>query len=44
MKNNVFIGLKYLLFIYLVVTVLLPMGSLFGTIRREDAVAVFSSA
>ena len=43
MKNNAFKGLKYLLLCYLLVTVALPIGRLFSTIRGEDAAAVFSS-
>lgn len=43
MKNNGFKGLKYLLLCYLLMTVVLPIGRLFGTIRGEDAAAVFSS-
>lgn len=44
MKNNAFRILKYLLLTYLLITVVLPIGRLFGTIRGEDAAAVFSSA
>ena len=44
MKNNAFRALKYLLLTYLLITVVLPIGRLFGTIRGEDAAAVFSSA
>jgi len=44
MKNNGFCALKYLLLCYLLVTVALPIGRLFSTIRGEDAAAVFSSA
>lgn len=44
MKNNAFRALKYLLLIYLLITVVLPIGRLFGTIRGTDAAAVFSSA
>ena len=44
MNNHAFRSLKYLLLAYLLVTVALPMGQLFGTIRSTDAAAVFSSA
>lgn len=44
MKNKGFKGLKYLLLCYLLITVALPMGRLFSTIRGEDAAAVFASA
>ena len=43
MKNNGFKSLKYLLLMYLLITVVLPIGRLFSTIRGEDAAAVFSS-
>ena len=43
MKNNAFKSLKVLLLVYLLITVVLPIGRLFGTIRGEDAAAVFSS-
>ena len=44
MKNNAFKGLKALLLLYLLITVALPISRLFGTIRGEDAAAVFASA
>lgn len=43
MKNKRFYSLKYLLLIYLLVTVVFPVGSLFATIRGEDIKTVFSS-
>ena len=44
MKNKVFYGVKYLLLTYLLVTVVLPVVQLFGTIRMEHIRTVFSSA
>lgn len=44
MKNKTFRGLKYLLLTYLLVTVVLPIGALFSTIRRENLAEVFTSA
>lgn len=44
MKNKTFRGLKYLLLTYLLVTVVLPIGTLFSTIRRENLAEVFTSA
>ena len=44
MKNNTFRGLKYLLLLYLLATVVLPVGTLFSTIRAEAAADVFASA
>ena len=44
MKNKSFYSLKYLLLIYLLMTVVYPVGSLFATIRGEDVQTVFSSA
>ena len=44
MKNNAFRGLKYLLLLYLLATVVLPVGTLFSTIRAEAAADVFGSA
>lgn len=44
MKNRSFFSLKYLLLIYLLVTVVYPVASLFATIRGEDMQAVFTSA
>ena len=43
MKNKSFYSLKYLLLIYLLVTVVFPVASLFATIRGEDIQTVFSS-
>lgn len=44
MKNKAFRGLKYLLLAYLLVTVVLPIGTLFSTIRGENVTEVFGSA
>lgn len=44
MKNKSFSSLKYLLLVYLLVTVVYPVASLFGTIRGADVESVFSSA
>lgn len=44
MKNKIFRGLKYLLLAYLLVTVVLPIGTLFSTIRGENVAEVFGSA
>ena len=44
MKNKLFYGIKYLLLTYLLVTVVLPVLQLFGTIRTEHIRTVFSSA
>lgn len=44
MKNKSFISLKYLLFAYLSVTVVLPVACLFATIRGEHISEVFASA
>ncbi len=44
MKNKSFYSLKYLLLIYLLMTVVYPVGSLFATIRGGDVQIVFSSA
>lgn len=44
MKNNAFKGLKYLLLCCLLVTVVLPIGDLFSTIRAEHIREVFASA
>ena len=43
MKNKTYYSLKYLLLVYLLVTVALPILSLFGTIRSEHIVSVLSS-
>jgi len=43
MKNKTFKGLKCLLLAYLLVTVVLPIGTLFATIRPEHVSQVFSS-
>lgn len=43
MKNNSFKALKYLLLSYLLVTVVLPIATLFATIRPEHAFQVFHS-
>ena len=43
MRNKSFYSLKYLLLIYLLVTVVFPVASLFATIRGEDIQSVFSS-
>lgn len=44
MKNNAFRALKYLLLIYLLGTVVLPIGVLFATIRGEHVMQVLTSA
>ena len=44
MKNRSFSSLKYLLLVYLLATVVYPIGSLFATIRGSDIQGVFSSA
>ncbi len=44
MKNKSFFSLKYLLLLYLTVTVVFPLVSLIGTIRGGDVVDVFSSS
>lgn len=44
MKNRSFSSLKYLLLLYLLVTVIYPIGSLFATIRGADIQEVFTSA
>lgn len=44
MKHKTFKGLKYLLLVYLLVTVALPIGTLFSTIRGENVAEVFGSA
>ncbi len=44
MRNKSFYSLKYLLLLYLLVTVVFPLVSLIGTIRGGDLVDVFSSA
>ena len=44
MKNKLFYGIKYLLLMYLLVTVVLPVVQLFGTIRAEHIRTVFRSA
>ncbi len=44
MKNKSFYSLKYLLLVYLLVTVVFPVGALFATIRGKDIQAVFASA
>lgn len=44
MKNKLFHGAKYLLLCYLLVTVVLPVARLFGTIRMEHIRSVVSSA
>lgn len=43
MKNKTYHSLKYLLLIYMIVVVALPMVVLFGNIRVESIVSVFSS-
>ncbi len=43
MKNRSFYSLKYLLLLYLLVTVVYPLVGLFGTIRGEDVAEVISS-
>ena len=42
-KNKTFFSLKYLLLAYLLVTVVLPIGYLFGTVRPDSVNKVFSS-
>lgn len=44
MKNNTFKALKYLLLVYLLVTVVLPISTLFSTIRGENVATVLGSA
>ena len=44
MKNRSFYSFKYLLLIYLLLTVVFPVASLFATIRGDDIQSVFSSA
>lgn len=44
MKNKLFFSVKYLLLCYLVVTVVLPVTQLFGTIRSEHIQSVVGSA
>ncbi|MBQ2927966.1 MAG: ABC transporter permease subunit [Oscillospiraceae bacterium] len=44
MKNNAFRGLKYMLLLYLLATVVLPIGTLFSTIRTQTVAEVFASA
>ncbi len=44
MKNKSFYSLKYLLLLYLMVTVAYPLISLIGTIRSGDVVDVFTSS
>ena len=44
MRNKLYFSLKYLLLIYLLVTVVLPMLYLFGTIRGEHIQEIFSAA
>lgn len=44
MKNKTFRALKYLLLAYLLVTVVLPIGTLFSTIRGDHVAEVFTSA
>lgn len=44
MKNKSFFSLKYLLLLYLAVTVVFPLVSLIGTIRGGDIADVFSSS
>lgn len=43
MKNKAFFGFKYLLLSYLLVTVVLPIAQLFGTIRTEHIRSVVAS-
>ena len=44
MKNKSYYGLKYLLLCYILVTVVLPIVSLFSTIRGQHIAEVFGSA
>lgn len=44
MKNKGFYSLKYLLLLYLLLTVVVPIVCLFGTIRWEHVTAVFQSS
>lgn len=44
MKNNTFRGFKWLLLCYLLVTVVLPIGNLFATIRGRHIAEVFAAA
>ena len=44
MKNKSFTSLKYLLLVYLLVTVVYPLVSLFSTIGGEDISAVLHAA
>ena len=44
MKNKTFYSLKYLLLVYLLVTVVLPVVALFSTIRGSDITDVLGSA
>ena len=44
MKNNAFRGLKYMLLLYLLATVVLPIGTLFSTIRTQTVAEVLASA
>ena len=44
MKNKTFSSLKYLLLVYMLATVALPVAWLFSTIRGEHILDVFSSA
>lgn len=44
MKNKSFYSLKYLLLLYLLVTVVVPIVCLFGTIRTEHVTAVLHSS
>lgn len=43
MKNKSFYSAKYLILLYLMVTVVFPLISLFGTIQKSDVVDVISS-
>lgn len=43
MKNKGYFFTKYFLTVYLLITVVLPIARLFGTIRGENVAAVFSS-
>lgn len=44
MKNKGYYSLKYLLLLYLLLTAVVPIVYLFGTIRREHVTAVFHSS
>lgn len=44
MRNKLYFGLKYLLLTYLLVTVVLPMIYLFGTIRGEHIREIFGAS